>query len=160
MGRSKYEYAAERAYFIVWGRWVEREHELSVMHECGLTWAGSPPSLLPSIAEEGELVGLVEYLPSAPARLMHLGEQVNEFATALREVDLMTHNALTARHRRIVDGARYLVSSEARIAQALYSQRPGPAQMQLSRDCERGYRLLRGWLDRKTEPKTGVLQVA
>lgn len=149
MVRGAYEFAREKAYFIVWGRWVSREHDLSIMHECGLTWAGSPPSLLPSVAEEGELVGLVEYLPREPSRLVHIGEQVDEFATALREVDVETHRALTARHRRVVDGTQFLTRPESYIARALYIGLPaGPAQMQLSRACDRGYRLLKQWMER------------
>ena len=132
-----------------WARWCINGNQGEIMRLCGLTWAGSPKSIMARIWEcgaetEEAVTGYARELPPTPDFDSH---EVDRFMVALRPIRPEAYTAILARHARIVHGEQVLIRSEGWIARALYGFTEDNSRKSLTRHCESGYSALRRWLE-------------
>lgn len=152
---AKGEYAREYRLMVLWGALSAGDDVHAILRECGLTGAGSPPSVMRSIYDsrnDGDQTGYAKEPYSGPT-LQELAdaELVGTFMQQLRIFLPAPHGALLARHRRMVDGQPFKLKAEWALAVALYGRQPSQrrqAHALLAQHCEMGYQALRNWLER------------
>ncbi|OYV51922.1 MAG: hypothetical protein B7X10_00390 [Burkholderiales bacterium 21-58-4] len=127
-----------------WARWCERSNNGAIMKYCGLSPAGSPPTLMAfGAADEEAVTGYAREhkIPDA------VSPEVDLFMASLIALRPTVYRALLLKFRRIVDGQHYLIRSERALSGVLYELHPRHAWPKLARDCEIGYRMLRKFIE-------------
>lgn len=139
------EFEKEVRQFWAWARWASKTDGAYLMKLCGLTWAGSIPTFMMSIADTWDvnddgspIVYDTETKPDYSACQL-----VQAFMEDV--ADEASRKALIARHLRRVNGEFMLVSNEGRIAEALYDLPRNLAHPRLLKDCSRGYSDYKTW---------------
>lgn len=138
----------ERRFLMLWAVWCLRDDMSEIKRMCGLTPAGSPFTTMRRIYDLGavsqeDVTGYAAEVPPPP----DIELETDAFMTALEPIQPDTHEALVARHRRIVHGKVDLEASESRLCGLLFptlSRRH--ACKRLTSRCEDGYGALRRWL--------------
>lgn len=143
------QWAAEIRLLNRWARWCLNGNHSEIMRLCGLTWAGSPKSIMARIWEYGAVnteavTGYAGDLPPAPDIE---SQEVDRFMSALKPIQPEAFTAILARHARIVNGEQVLIRSEGWIARAVYGFTEDNSRKSLTRHCEAGYSALRRWIE-------------
>ena len=159
MSRIREDWQVERKLLNRWAIWTARSDSSEVMRLCGVTWAGSPLALMGDLWSRGAIKpdDVAGYAPELPAAPDYISPSVDEFMTALAAISPAVHDALLARHARIVRGERIYVRSESWVAQALYGLRRSGAWKRLAADCVIGYGSLRRWREIPTSKSGNTL---
>lgn len=137
------DYAAEWRACCAWARWVRGDDARAIMGECGLTAAGSPPTRMTALYEQGEARGPITYEPRAKPLTPGLGATVDRLVRELYIADGAAARALICRHLHRVGADIFVIRPEWWRACYLYGLRRSQAHARLVADCDRGYRWLR-----------------
>lgn len=137
----------ERRVLKRWAWDCARGDKAEVNRLCGLTPAGSPPTIMGSLyalRDDAETTGYAKDLPPPPDTDVLA---CHAFISAIRILRPTVHECLLARHRRLIQGEFQLIRSDVGIARKLYPELSrGAAHARLDRECELGYAALREWL--------------
>ncbi|MDE2103511.1 MAG: hypothetical protein KGL39_40095 [Patescibacteria group bacterium] len=129
-----------------WARWCHCGDSTTVMSLCGLTWAGSPHTIMGRIWECGAVdQSEVTGYSDAPREGDPEPQQTDQFMARAKDLTPGPYYALVARHLRIVNGEPVLMRSERWMAQALYGLSARASWDRLATDCVAGYAALRLW---------------
>lgn len=142
-------WAAEIRLLNRWARWCLNGNQGEIMRLCGLTWAGSPKSIMARVWESGaaDEEAVTGYARELPPVHDFGSQEVDCFMAALRPIQPEAHTAILARHARVVNGEHILTRSESWIGRAVYGYTENNSRKALTRDCESGYAALRRWLE-------------
>ncbi len=88
--------------------------------------------------DEDEVTGYAD-TPMVTNYLMH---EIDRYMDAVLRYMPRVYRALMARHLRVVCGTRMLISSERRMAVALYELPANRAHSRFRHDCDMGYAML------------------
>ncbi len=143
---SHYDYSqwqSERRLLSQWGRWAKSDNHSSIQYSCGLSYYGTPKTIMDKIWEcgaidEAEVTGYAD----PPVCSNYLMQEIERYMDAVMRYMPWVYRALIARHLRVVDGARMLISSERRMAVALYELPADRAHNRFRHDCDMGYAML------------------
>lgn len=143
------EFQSERKMFNRWAIWCLRGDNHLLMRLCGLSWAGSPRTVMSELwfrgaVAEADVTGYAAEIAPVPDEE---SVQVDRFMTEINARLPAVHVALMARHRRMIHGELILTRPEWWIACALYCRRRSRSHQMLAEACERGYVELRTWLN-------------
>lgn len=154
---SRGAYAAEYRLMCVWAVRAAGSDARDILRLCGLSGAGSPPTVMDSLyalRDDAETTGYAKDLPMPPDPEI---EAVFPFMEALRPLLPAAHAALMARHLRLVDGHCHRLRSESWLAMSLYGTKRAAAHARLASECDTGYAALRRWLAGSGETPAVVL---
>ncbi len=138
------QWQSERRLLNQWGRWVLSNNHSSVQTFCGMSYYGTPRTIMDKIWECGainqeEVTGYADSTVHVTNYLMH---EIDRYMECLRRWMPWVYRALLARHLREFVGNPRQRRTEFQLATAIYGVTPKTSFSRFSHDCDMGYAML------------------